>query len=108
MPTALAPLPVPPSIAESWPRPPLLSGEIACGGGGKTGFSNAPICEDENEYVCASLRICAAASCRSLSFVDNSAAAASLSAAEAPESLPTALAASRPAWSPGSVRGIDA
>ncbi|MFE7707964.1 hypothetical protein ACFU6I_19715 [Streptomyces sp. NPDC057486] len=70
--------------------PASRSGTIESGGGGNTGFSKAAICEDENEYVCASLRICAAASWRSLSFADSNAAADSLSAADAPESLLTA------------------
>ncbi|MET7787804.1 hypothetical protein ABZS93_14485 [Streptomyces sp900116325] len=85
-----------------------LDGTIACGGGGNAGFSSPSICEAENEYVCASFRICAAASWRFASWVAISVSADFCATADASGSLRAANAASRLACAPAWVRGIAA
>ncbi|MFJ2642033.1 hypothetical protein [Streptomyces sp. NPDC087511] len=82
-------------------------GAIAFGIAGNTGFSRDFICDDENMYVCDSLRICAAASSRFL-FPDSISVSADFRAtSEASGSFRAARAASRFACAPASVRGID-
>ncbi|WP_328888799.1 hypothetical protein [Streptomyces sp. NBC_00316] len=89
-------------------RLPRLGGAIASGGGGNTGFSSAFICEDENSYDCASFRISLAASSRFASLVAISVCADFFATADASGSLRAARAASRSAWAPACVRGIEA
>ncbi|WP_406427480.1 hypothetical protein OHA59_17495 [Streptomyces sp. NBC_01589] len=106
--SAETPLPAPPATDSSWPRPTSSFGTIACGGGGNAGFSSPSICEADNEYVCASFRICAAASWRFASWVAISVSADFCATADASGSLRAASAASKLACAPAWVRGIAA
>ncbi|MFE5240248.1 MULTISPECIES: hypothetical protein [unclassified Streptomyces] len=76
------------------------------GGGGNTGFSRPSICDAENEYDCASLRICAAASWRFDSFAASSVSRDFFCTADASGSFRAAWAASRFASALASVRGM--
>ncbi|MET9583935.1 hypothetical protein ABZY10_12575 [Streptomyces sp. NPDC006539] len=89
-------------------RSPSSGGTIACGGGGNAGFSSPSICDADNEYVCASFRICAAASWRFASWVAISVSADFCATADASGSLRAANAASKLARAPAWVRGIAA
>ncbi|MFC9622192.1 hypothetical protein ACFTXM_20080 [Streptomyces sp. NPDC056930] len=82
-------------------------GAITSGIAGNTGFSRPAICVDEKLYVCANLRICAAASSRFFSLDAINVSADFFATAEASGSCRAARAASRFACAPASVRGID-